>query len=93
MTNSQPQPKKPSTKQMNYLEDLAEKTGGTFTFPHTSAQASAQIRLLKNRPVLTIAERRREALEARCQAGERHGDAAAVRDDEVAGWGSTATWS
>jgi hypothetical protein len=93
MTNSQPQPKKPTAKQMEYLGDLAKRTGETFPFPTTRAQASAEINRLKRRPFLTSAERRREAFEARCRDGERHGDAAAVREDEVAGWGSTATWS
>lgn len=93
MTNSQPQPKKPTTKQMEYLGDLAKRTGETFPFPTTRAQASAEINRLKRRPVLSSAERRREAFEARCRDGERHGDAATVREDEVAGYGASATWS
>ena len=93
MTNAQPQPGKPTIKQINYLEDLAETAGETFTYPRTRAQASAEIKRLKGRKRLSPAERRREAFEDRCQAGERHGDAASVREDEVAGWGSTATWS
>jgi hypothetical protein len=92
MTNSQPQSAKPTRKQMRYLEDLAEKRGETFTFPRTRAQASAEIKRLLGRKGLTPAERRREAFEARCEAGERHGDAAAVRGDEVTGYGSSATW-
>ena len=93
MTNSQLQPDEPTTKQIDYLEDLANETGETFPYPRTRAQASAEIKRMKSRKRLSRAERRREAFEARCEAGERHGDAASVREDEVAGWGSTATWS
>jgi hypothetical protein len=92
MTNSQPQSSKPTTKQVKYIKDLARKRGETFTFPQTRAQASAEIKRLLARESLTPAERRREAFEARCEAGERHGDAAAVRGDEVSGYGSSATW-
>jgi hypothetical protein len=90
MTNSQLPPK---PKQLSYLKDLAKKAGETFAYPETRAKASAEIKRLLDRKKLSPAERRREAFEDRCQAGERHGDAAAVREDEVAGWGSTATWS
>ena len=92
MTNSQPHLKsKPG--QLSYLRDLAEAAGESFSSPQTRAQASAEITRLLARKSLSPAERRREAFEARCEAGERHGDAASVREDEVAGWGSTATWS
>jgi hypothetical protein len=90
MTNSQLPPK---PRQLSYLKDLAKKAGETFVYPQTRAQASAEITRLLARKRLSPAERRREVFEARSQAGERHGDAAAVRGDEVAGWGSTATWS
>ena len=90
MTNSQLPPK---PKQLSYLKDLAKKAGETFEYPETRAKASAEITRLLARKGLSPAERRREAFEARSRAGERHGDAAAVREDEVAGWGSTATWS
>lgn len=90
MTNSQLPPKK---RQLSYLEDLAEAAGETFTYPETRAKASAEITRLLARKRLSPAERRREAFEARSRAGERHGDAAGVRDDEIVGYGSTATWS
>lgn len=91
MTNSQPH-LKPKPKQLSYLRDLAEKAGESFSYPQTRAQASAEITRLLTRESLTPAERRREAFEARCEAGERHGDAAAVRGDEVTGYGSSAAW-
>jgi hypothetical protein len=89
MTNSQLPPK---PKQLTYLKDLAKKAGESFTYPSTRAKASAEIKRLLGRKKLSPAERRREAFEARCRDGECHGDAASVREDEVAGWGSTATW-
>lgn len=92
MTNSQPQPKKPTTKQVKYIKDLAKKRGETFTFPKTRAQASAEIKRLKRRPVPTIAEREIEASQ-RPRWPEMHGDKAQTWDFEVEGYGSSAQWS
>jgi hypothetical protein len=92
MTNSQPQPSKPTTKQIKYLKALAKKAGESFTYPQTGAQASAEITRLKRRPVLTIAERRREAFEAHRGVGGIPGDDASYRRIEVEGYGSTAHW-
>jgi hypothetical protein len=92
MTNSQPH-LKPKPRQLSYLKDLARKAGESFTYPQTRAQASAEIKRLLGRRRLTPAERRRELFEARCEAGERHGDGAAVRPSEISGYGSSATWS
>jgi hypothetical protein len=89
MTNSQLPPK---PKQLSYLKDLAKKAGESFTYPPTRGKASAEIKRLLGRTKLSPAERRREAFEARSRDGESYGDAAAVRDDEIAGYGSTATW-
>lgn len=91
MTNPQPQSSKPTTKQVKYIKDLAKKRGESFTFPQTRAQASAEIKRLKRRPVLTVAERRREAFEAR-RGGGAPGDDASYREIEVGGYGSTAHW-
>jgi hypothetical protein len=89
MTNSQLPPK---PKQLSYLTDLAKEAGESFTYPPTRAKASAEITRLLGRKKLSPAERRREAFKTRSRDGERQGDAAAVRDDEIAGYGSTATW-
>jgi hypothetical protein len=85
-------PAKPTAKQMAYLRALAASRGQTFTYPKTSRQASAEIRRLKALPPTSRVERRIERDE-----GDRHVDgqqlnSPRVRDDEVAGWGSTATW-
>lgn len=66
--------------------------GETGTPPGTSAEAHAEINRLLDRKRLSPAERRREAFESRCVDAERHGDAAAVRPEEISGYGSGATW-
>lgn len=91
MTNSQPH-LKPKPKQLRYMKDLALAVGESMTYPKTRAEASAEIRRLLARKRMSPAERRREAVEARRQIGERQGDAAVVRPDEISGYGSNATW-
>jgi hypothetical protein len=93
MTNSQLHPKPASTKQRRYVKNLMLAVGESGALPETSAEAHAEINRLKKRKRLSPAERRREDFEARCEAGERHGDAAAVRPEEISGFGSRATWS
>jgi hypothetical protein len=89
---SQLHPDRPSVKQLRYIKDLWMQTGETGTLPRTRAEAGAEIKRLLGRKRLSPAERRRETFEARREAGERHGDAAAVRPDEISGYGSRATW-
>jgi hypothetical protein len=91
MTNSQLHPK-PSPKQLSYLKDLAEKAGESFAFPQTKAQASAEIKRLLGRKRSSPADRKRERREVSRAMAARHGDAAAVRDSELRGWGSHAAW-
>lgn len=93
MTNSQLHPKPASIKQQNYVKSLMLAVGESGALPETSTEASAEINRLKARKRLSPAERRREDFEARCETGERHGDAAAVRAEEISGYGSQATWS
>jgi hypothetical protein len=80
----------PTSKQLRYLRTLAGRAGQTFATPHTRAQASAEIRRLKAVGTIgfTFAE-----LQAEHAAREVHGDVAIVQAWEVAGHGSTATWS
>lgn len=91
MTNSQPH-LKPKPKQLRYMKDLALAVGESVIYPKTRVEASAEIRRLLARKRLSPVERRRETFEARREAGERHGDAAAVRPEEISGYGSNATW-
>jgi hypothetical protein len=84
---------KPTTKQLRYLRELANSRGQTFRYPTTRAQASAEIRrLLANRPDsrLVRAIERREGERA---VSREQFDAAAVRPDEIAGYGSHARWA
>jgi hypothetical protein len=85
---------KPTPKQLAYLKSLAEQTGTTFTFPKTSAQASAEIRHLKTRPRSSSSERVRERRDVQRELAERPDDAAAVMiGRDVRGYGSSARWA
>jgi len=81
----------PTAKQMRYLRGLAEVRGESFAYPRTVAEASAEIERLKGRRRETRAERRREQLTI-SRALAAAGDAARVRDSEISGYGSQATW-
>jgi hypothetical protein len=85
--------KKPTAKQLSYLRTLAQRTGQTFTWPQTTQEASAQIRRLKGTPPSSRLERRIEHKQIADQIASGPADSARVRDDEILGWGSTASWS
>ena len=85
----------PTARQLAYLRQLAHKTGTSFLNPQTRAQASREIQRLKAIATtgFTFAELRAEE-----QARALHGDpplayGTAIRDQEIRGYGSTATWS
>ncbi len=84
---------KPTTRQLNYLKALAVRTGQTFTYPQTAAEASAQIARLKGVAPTSRAERHIEhkLIADQIQAGPA--DAARVRGDEISGRGASATWT
>jgi hypothetical protein len=85
---------KPTRKHLAYLKSLAEQTGTTFTYPHTSAQASAEIRRLQTQPRSGAGERARERRDVQRDLAERPDDAAAVRiGRDVRGYGSSARWA
>ena len=93
MANSDALPATP--RQLNYLKALAKRTGQTFTWPKTSSAASREIARLKaiKQSGFTFAE-----LQSENEARELHGDpplayGTAIRDDEISGYGSTATWN
>ena len=83
--------KPPSARQMRYLRDLAAQRGESFAYPRTAAEASAEIERLKGRRRSSATERRVERLEV-SRAMACRGDAAAVRDSEIVGYGSSARW-
>jgi hypothetical protein len=92
MTNSQPQPRKPTPRQLSYLKDLALATGGSFAYPQSFEQADREIKRLRKAKRTPTADRRREARELSREMAERRGDAAAPRAGEIGGYGASATW-
>jgi hypothetical protein len=87
--------KPPSARQLNYLRALANRAGQTFTYPKTSRDASRKIQRLRAvRPSSRIeVELERRDLAAEQAAREANTDVPVDLDTEVAGYGSTATWS
>ena len=84
---------KPTPKQLGYLRRLASSRGQTFRYPQTRAEASAEIQRLKaNRPDSRL-NRAVERAEARRDPVATRRDGAAVRDDEIEGYGSSAHWA
>jgi len=84
---------RPTQRQLTYLRSLAIRTGQTFAYPHTRGQASREIQRLKQARSSARAERsieRKDIADAIARGPE---DAAAVRPDEVAGFGSNCRWS
>jgi hypothetical protein len=84
---------KPTTKQLRYLRDLANSRGQTFRYPQTRAEASAEIRRLRaNRPDSRL-ERAIERREGERAVPREQFDAAAIRAEEIRGYGSQARWA
>jgi hypothetical protein len=84
---------KPTTKQLRYLRELANNRGQTFRYPTTRGEASAEIRrLLAHRPDSRL-ERAIERREGERAVGRERFDAAAVRPEEIQGYGGHARWA
>ncbi len=81
---------RPTQKQQRYLRSLAQKTGTSFTPPSTKAEASREIKRLKQLKPSARYERDEDR-----SAVERapRGGSAAVRRGEVDGYGSNCRWS
>lgn len=84
---------KPTRKQLVYLRGLADKTATTFTYPSTSAAATAEIRRLKAMPRSQPGDTKRETRAIQRDLANRPGDATAIRRDDVRGYGSSARWA
>ena len=84
---------KPSQATIDYLRDLAMQKGQSFAWPRTQREASEEIERLKKVRRTSRADRRREMREVRRDMASGRGDAARVRDKELAGYGSTARWA
>jgi hypothetical protein len=93
MTNSQPHLNGPTRPQLKLLRELAAETGGTFVWPASAAAARKQIEDLKGRKKTSRVDRRLETRQVRRDMATGRGDAARVRDEELAGYGSTARWA
>ena len=89
MTNATQRP--PSDKQLRYLRSLAAQRGESFSYPHSAAEASAEIERLKSRRRGSYVERRIERVQVSRDMASR-GDAASVREFEIVGYGSSARW-
>ena len=85
-------PSKPTTRQLNYLRSLATRTGQTFTYPKTRQQASEEIDRLKHTRPSSRSEVRIERKLIADQIAAGPIDAARVREHEISGHGSSATW-
>jgi len=91
MTNSQPHIRKPTPGQIKYLEDLAMKTGTSFSWPKTFGQAHLEINRLLALSPSSRADRRHEARQVSEDLARNSGDAASIRPDEIGGYGANAT--
>jgi hypothetical protein len=86
MATSNPFP--PTPRQLRCLRALAERTGTTFVYPATRAQASSQIRSLRSRP----RDARAPWQELQAQDRDALGYGTAVHPSEVSGYGASAHW-
>jgi hypothetical protein len=82
---------RPTQRQLAYLRTLATRAGQTFSYPQTKAQASAEIRRLKDAVEtgwsVDEVENERDARRANDDLPF------AIHDFEVEGYGASATWS
>lgn len=83
---------KPTAKQLAYLRALAERSGQTFIYPQTRAEASKAIRRLRDQKPTPRADRVRERRQVSDDLANRTGDATRVLRSETTGYGSTASW-
>jgi hypothetical protein len=83
---------KPSKPTMKYLRDLAAATGRSFAWPKTQREAGEQIEALKKFQRTSRDDRHRETRTIRDDLARGRGGDAAVRDDELSGYGSNCSW-
>jgi hypothetical protein len=95
MSTPRPHPANPPTpKQLRYLRDLADRTGQSFAYPITVAEASREIERLRKLRRTPAADRRRERLEVSRDMAEHRGDASRIDQEvELEGYAGTARWS
>jgi hypothetical protein len=85
---------RPTVRQLSYLRALAERTGQSFSRPHTRAQASREIQRLKAAAPSTPLERKLERHDwaAEAAAREANCDVPIDPDAELEGYLATASW-
>ena len=83
----------PTAKQLAFLRALAQRTGETFAYPHTAAQASEEISRLRQRQPSNRTERAVERRQVIREMQERPREATRIRSDEVQGYGANAHWA
>jgi len=88
---SAPNPDAPTQAQLNALRRLALASGTTFAWPATKWEASREITRLAAIGRSPRFERHQDRVEASLTNPD-HQPANRVHDDEVTGYGSTATW-
>jgi hypothetical protein len=93
LTGSRGDRRPPTPRQLSYLRSLAMQRGETFAVPQTFAQAGAEIDRLKGRRRMTSAEHRIDRADRKRDSAAFGRNAASVRDSEIEGYGSSATWS
>ena len=85
--------RKPTARQLAYLKDLAAQRGQSFPYPTTAAEASREIKRMRDvrrTPPADVARERRQIAD---DMAMRRGDDARVRDAEITGYGSSARWA
>jgi hypothetical protein len=82
----------PTARQQRYLRQLALERGVSFVPPHTRREASRLIDELKRRTPEPRSDRRREIRSVQDDLARGRGDDARVREFEISGYGSSATW-
>jgi hypothetical protein len=87
----EPSMSQPTSRQLQYLRSLADRTGQTFTYPETGAQASAEIQRLKGTAPQSPGERRHERKLIADQVATGLNNTA-VQPQETTGYGSDAAW-
>jgi hypothetical protein len=89
---SRPAGRPPTPRQQRYLRQLALERGLSFVPPRTCSEASRLIDQLKRRPADPRSDRRREIRAVQDDLARDRGDAVRVREFEISGYGSSATW-
>jgi hypothetical protein len=91
MSASSNSSRRPTPRQLRWLRRLAMQRGESFAYPQTAAQASAEIKRLEGRSRGSYVERQIDCDQVGSDMARR-GGAAAVRESEIEGHGSSARW-